>query len=221
MYIPKGFIQEDSDQIKALVKNYPLASLVPVNAKELEASHIPLHLTEPETGTANHDCKNKGWKLIGHIAKANPLWKNIEEKSKVLTIFQGPQSYITPNWYPTKKEHGKVVPTWNYAAVHIKGTLSFIHDTQWKLDMLNSLTNQMEANETIPWQVSDAPSDYTAKLLNAIVGIEIHVNHAEGKWKLSQNQPKKNQAGVIEGLSKSQELTANAMGEMMKNKSSI
>jgi len=102
MYIPKQFIQEDKAQLKALIANYPLAALISINTSGLEASHIPLHLVE---------VSNDDWLLIGHIARANPMWKNLEDSSEVLSIFQGPQSYISPNLYPTKKEHGKAVPT--------------------------------------------------------------------------------------------------------------
>ena len=218
MYIPKIFSQQDSEQLKALIANYPLAALVSVNANGLAASHIPLQLIDTTTKTTTEP-ENQNWKLIGHIARANPMWKDVEDQSEILAIFQGPQSYITPNWYPTKKEHGKAVPTWNYAAVHTKGTLTFMHDTQWKMNMLNSLTQQMEATEPKPWQVSDAPNDYITKLLNAIVGIEIHVNHVEGKWKLSQNQPEQNQISVIKGLSTSEKLEANATAKIMEQQS--
>lgn len=210
MYIPKKFIQEDKAQLKSLIKNYPLAALVSTNINGLEASHIPLQLIES---------KDTNWKLMGHIARANPLWKTIEDQSKVLVIFQGPQSYISPNWYPTKREHGKVVPTWNYAAIHITGVLTFIHDTKWKMDMLNRLTNQMESDQPKSWKMSDAPGDFIEKQLNAIVGIEILVSHAEGKWKLSQNQPEENQKGVIHGLSNSHKSGERLMAEAVKNQS--
>ena len=206
MHIPKQFKQEDKAKIKTLIADYPLAALIFKNANGLEANHIPLQLTQTN---------DQEWTLIGHIARGNPMWKNVEDKADILVIFQGPQSYITPNWYPTKQEHKKVVPTWNYAAIHIHGALSFIHETQWKIDMLNSLTNQMEADQAKPWQLSDAPEDYVEKQLNAIVGIEISVNQIEGKWKLSQNQPEQNRMGVIQGLSQSERLEAQAMSKVM------
>ena len=135
MYIPKQFVQKDETQLKLLVANYPLAALTSVGKNGLEASHIPLHLID--------DGKNN-WRLIGHVARANPLWKTLDDQSKVLAIFQGPQSYVSPNLYPTKKEHGKAVPTWNYIVVHAKGHIRFIHDGEWKLDMLTTLTHQLE-----------------------------------------------------------------------------
>ena len=143
-------------------------------------------------------------KLLGHIAKANPL-SNAESPVQVLVIFQGEQTYISPNWYPTKQEHGKVVPTWNYSVLHIHGQLKFKNMADWKVDMLNNMTAQMEQTEVaVPWQLNDAPQDYIDKQLKGIVGIEIEIKSIEGKWKMSQNQPEKNQEGVIAGLSASQ-----------------
>ena len=139
--------------------------------------------------------------LQGHIARANPLSKQ-DIVGDVIAIFQGPGAYISPNWYPSKKVHGKVVPTWNYAAVHAKGKLQFIDDPTWKLNFLNMLTNEQESGQDSPWSVSDAPAEFVHNLLGSIVGFEIAVKELSGKWKLSQNQPEENRAGVVAGLTK-------------------
>lgn len=167
-----------------------MATLVVNSDDGLQANHIPLLLAERKPGN---------FVLQGHIAAANPLWK-IGIQGDVLAIFQGPAAYVTPSWYPSKQEHGKVVPTWNYTAVHATGELSFIHDNDWKLDLVQRLTEQMEASKPQPWKVSDAPKAFTQKLLPAIVGFEIAVVDMVGKWKVSQNQPEANQQGVREGL---------------------
>ena len=194
MYIPKHFQQDDIDVLKKLINEYPLATIVINGHNGLNASHIPFYLNADSSGKTL---------LQGHIAKANSLWQECEDDAQVICIFHGPQTYISPNWYETKKEHGKVVPTWNYISVHAHGTLRLIHDANWKLAQINHLTRQSESEQTVPWSVSDAPPEFIEKLLPAIVGIEIAVEKLEGQWKLSQNQPEKNQSGVIKGLTSS------------------
>jgi len=147
------------------------------------------------------ECGDKVF-LQGHIAKVNNLWKNLENGTEVLVVFSGPNCYVSPNYYPTKKQHGKAVPTWNYVTVHAKGQLSFVHDDVWNLQMINALTDQHEASQKKPWSIADAPADYIQKMLPAIVGLQIDVSSIVGQWKLSQNQPEQNQQGVFEGLSK-------------------
>ena len=199
MKIPKAFQQNDEQLIKQFIAEYPLGVLVCSTQSELEANHIPLYLIEGADG--NH-------RLKGHIARANPLWKTVKENASVLVLFQGPQTYISPNWYPTKQEHGKAVPTWNYTAVHVNGDISFPTDREWMLDMLNVLTNKMEQGQEQPWQVSDAPEAYIDKMLNAIIGIEIDIKSWRCQWKMSQNQPSENQTGVMEGLTGSEQVGA-------------
>jgi transcriptional regulator len=207
MYIPKQFKQNDPQTLITLIDNYPLAVLVGTNSEGFEANHIPLYAVQTNAGD---------YVLKGHIARANEIWGTIGDHSKVLVIFQGPQCYISPNAYPTKKEHGKAVPTWNYVSVHINGAITFVHDAQWKMDMLNHLTNQLESQEATPWQVSDAPKEFIEKQLAGIIGIEIKINSIEGKWKLSQNQPEKNQVGVIKHLTGSTRFNAKEMTEWMQ-----
>lgn len=190
MHIPKKFKQENIVELKHLIQQYPFATLVTHSDSGLEANHIPFVLTEVD---------NKQL-LQGHIARANPLWKSLSDGSEVLVVFNGPNYYISPNHYPTKKETGKAVPTWNYIHVHVKGTLSYIHDAEWLYDMIDELTQQHESGRLEPWSIEDAPEDYIQKMLPAIVGLEINITSIEGQWKLSQNQPVENREGVIKGL---------------------
>jgi transcriptional regulator len=205
MYVPKIFEQTDPEYLIRIIKDYPFATLVTHSSSGLEANHIPFSLNK----TDNQDI------LQGHVSKANPLWKNLNDQSEVLVIFQGPNSYISPNYYPTKKETGMVVPTWNYVTVHVKGVMSYIHDADWKLKMINKLTNQHEASQTVPWTVADAPEAFTKKMLSAIVGIEIKVSSMLGKWKVSQNQVENNKLGVMAGLSQASELDSHRMAELV------
>jgi len=206
MYQPKSFQQDNVDEMKAMMKAYPLATLVTTGQHGTQANHIPLILKEVAAG--EHV-------LWGHIAKANPLWQELDNSASVLAIFHGPNGYVSPNYYPTKQEHGKVVPTWNYVAVHVRGRLGFIHEDKWKLEMLNNLTEQHESQQKDPWSVSDAPKEFTQSLLGAIVGFEIKVTAIDGKWKAGQNQPNKNRQGTIDGLSVSQNPADRKMAEVM------
>lgn len=191
MHIPKNFEQNDPEQLKTVIRDYSFATLITHSDAGLEANHIPMVLVE----SGNQDF------LQGHLALANPLWKSIKDGSNVLVVFHGPNSYISPNYYPTKQETGKVVPTWNYVSVHVKGVMNCIHNDDWKMDLITRLTDQHEAAQEKPWSVSDAPEDYTRRMLPAIVGIEIEVSSIVGKWKVSQNQLEKNKQGVVAGLS--------------------
>ena len=191
MHIPKHFHQEDVAALHALMRSHPLSTLVTLGADGLNANHIPLHLS-PESGPYGV--------LRGHVARVNPVWNDLHADMDVLAIFHGPQAYITPSWYPTKAETGKAVPTWNYTTVHAYGRLRCIESPVWLHDHLEALTNAQEAAFSTPWQVADAPEDYVGRMLNAIVGIEISITRLQGKWKTSQNQPGRNQEGVVRGL---------------------
>jgi transcriptional regulator len=191
MYIPAHFDESRPEVLQALITAHPLATLVTLTAAGLNANHIPLRL-HAEGGPQGI--------LRGHVARANALWKAFDPQVEALAIFQGPDSYITPGWYATKQETGKVVPTWNYAVVHVYGSLRVIDDPAWLRPHLAALTETHEAAREEPWQVSDAPADYTEKLMLGIVGVELVITRMAGKWKVSQNQPAANQAGVIKGL---------------------
>jgi len=138
--------------------------------------------------------------LIAHMAKANPHWRSITDGMPGLMIVTGPQAYISPSWYASKAEHGRVVPTWNYLAVHLSGPVQVHHDPQWLLAVVSALTDHHEGARHQPWHVADAPDDYIASTLASIVGLELHVERVEGKAKLSQNRSEADRAGVIDGL---------------------
>lgn len=190
MYLPKQHEEARLDVLLALVQAHPLGVWVSLGPGGLSANHVPFEVdaSRGEFGT-----------LVGHVARANPTWKAARTLPDLVT-FQGPQSYITPSWYPGKHEHGKAVPTWNYAVVHVHGVPTFIEDREWLLAHVNQLTNRHESPQALPWAVSDAPDDYIDKMLGAIVGVEIRIDRISGKWKMSQNRPVPDQMGVVAGL---------------------
>ncbi|MDE1894615.1 MAG: FMN-binding negative transcriptional regulator [Pseudomonadota bacterium] len=184
MYTPKHFEETRADALHELIRACPFATLVTGAADGLTANHLPFELV--------------GEVLHGHVARGNELVRL--DGTEVLLIFQGPDGYISPNWYPSKHETGREVPTWNYAVVHVHGRLRVIDDAAWLRRLLETLTDHHEAGQPQPWRVSDAPADHVEKSLRAIVGIEIAIERIEGKFKLSQNHPARNRAGVIAGL---------------------
>ena len=191
MYIPKQHEEFDLSVLHALIRAHPLGTWVTQSDGELLANHIPF-LIDPARG--EHGT------LVGHVARANPVWKSFSSTINSVVIFQGAESYITPSWYPSKHEHGKAVPTWNYAVVHGHGIPQAIEDRDWLLEHLTQLTNTHEAEQALPWKVSDAPQDFTERLMQAIVGIEIPIARLVGKWKVSQNRPEPDKIGVVAGL---------------------
>jgi transcriptional regulator len=190
MYCPMHFQEDRTPELIGIIEQFPLASVVYSGDPGLAADHIPL-MYEPVSGTAG--------KLIGHVARSNILWQHPPDQ-EVLAIFQGPSTYISPNWYATKADTQKVVPTWNYAVVHATGSLTAIHDPLHVLKIITVLTNQHEKSQPHPWRVSDAPSSFTKKLIENIVGIEITIHRIQGKWKVSQNQPQRNRESVARAL---------------------
>lgn len=191
MYLPKHFEQQDLESLTSLLKVYPLGALVTQHEGVLEANHIPF-LLEGQLAA--------GGKLIGHVAKGNPVWKHDVATQETLVIFQGPESYITPNWYPSKQVHHQVVPTYNYAVVHVYGQLSVTHDEAVKRRIVGDFTTSMEKMRDSTWQVSDAPAEYIKKMLSAIVGIELTITRIQAKWKVSQNRDAADREGVARGL---------------------
>lgn len=187
MYLPKHFAEPRIEAMHELIDAHPLATLVTLSSNGLDANHIPLQLVTDDSPFG---------KLQGHVARANPLWQDFDQDAGILAIFQGPEGYISPSWYATKKETGKAVPTWNYAVVHAHGTLRIIDDTRWLRAQIEALTTHNEATLPHPWAVSDAPDDYVEKMIAAVVGIEIVITRLSGKWKMSQNQPAENQEGL-------------------------
>lgn len=206
MYIPKHFDEPRIEVMHELIRARPLATLVSLSANGLNANHIPLHLSDVSLPFGT---------LQGHVARSNPMWSDFAKDIEVLAVFQDSNAYISPSWYATKKETGKVVPTWNYAVVHAYGSLRVIDDATWVRTQLENLTAHNEAAFSEPWAVSDAPHDFTEKLIENIVGIEIVITRLSGKWKVSQNQPPQNQAGVIQGLNASIERDAASMASLV------
>ena len=192
MYLPKHFEQQDEQAMAQLLQLHPLATLAWQAGDGLSAEHLPL-LWERGPGDGAHGT------LRGHVARANPVWRAAADTA-VLAVFQGPQAYITPSWYPSKAETAKVVPTWNYAVVHMHGRLRITEDAAWLRALVERLTDTHEAARAQRWQVGDAPADYIEMMLRAIVGIEIEVTRLQGKWKVSQNRTAADRGGVAAGL---------------------
>ncbi|MDC0598668.1 FMN-binding negative transcriptional regulator [Gammaproteobacteria bacterium] len=191
MYIPKVNEEKNISILHALVTSHPLGTWVTHTHEGLIVNHIPfmINSTLGENGT-----------LVGHVAKANPIWKQFSSTENSVIIFQGVETYITPSWYPSKNEHGKALPTWNYAVVHAYGLPRIIEDKEWLLNHLNELTDEHESEQALPWKVADAPEDYIKHMLKGVVGIEIPIAKLEGKWKVNQNKQESDKLGVIEGL---------------------
>jgi transcriptional regulator len=191
MYLPKHHEESDLAVLHALIKAHPLGAWVIQSQGELVVNHIPLLLdaTRGKYGT-----------LVGHVARANPVWKSFSATSNSIVIFQGVESYISPSWYPSKHAHGKVVPTWNYAVVHAHGIPRAIEDRDWLLAHLTQMTNEHESKRALPWKVSDAPPDFIDRLMGAIVGFEIPIEKLVGKWKVDQDSPDADKLGVVAGL---------------------
>src|SRR6266481_1006887 len=202
MYTPHHFQEDRLEVIHQLILDQPLAALVTLGADGLAASHIPLIL-DHHTGPMGT--------LRGHLARANPQWRDFSSDINALAIFAGPQHYISPSWYPSKHEHGKVVPTWNYMVVHAYGPLRIVEGCEALLRHLHELTNSQEAKREQPWSVDDAPQDYVENLLRSIVGIEIEITRLEGKWKVSQNRDHADRSGIADGLRVAGDADARAM----------
>ncbi len=191
MYFPTHFKQENLAELFDLIENNSLASVMVIHEGEIEANHVPFELDRSvgEFGI-----------LRGHIAQANPLFEILEQPQSVYVIFQAEQAYISPSWYEGKQEHHRVVPTWNYRVVHIKGTIRKIEDNRYLRGVLARLTRTHEANQTIPWKMSDAPKDFIEEQLEKIVAIEIQIESIIGKFKVSQNRSEVDAERVAQAL---------------------
>lgn len=210
MFTSSKFEQSDPQKVFDLIARYPLATLVTHSEQGINGEPIPLILQDSENDRL----------LQGHIAKASPMWQTVADSSNVLAIFNGPNCYISPNYYPSKVENGKAVPTWNYVQVQATGTISFTHDKTWVYGLLERLTKQLEAQQTTPWSLTDAPETYIERMLSAVVGIEITIDSLVGKWKTSQNQSFKNRTGVIQSLSQSNNSNSREMAKLVGEYSS-
>ena len=193
MYIPRHNEEKRVSLMHSLIVSRPLGTLVTLGASGLFASHIPMIL---------EDDGSQFGVLKGHISRANTQWRDFVPTVEALAIFAGHQHYISPNWYPGTKEHGREVPTWNYVVVHAYGPLKVIQDHDWLLTNVEKLTNNHEAASPNPWKVSDAPEDFIKSQLNGIVGLELPIRRLEGKWKVSQNRSERERNGVVDGLSR-------------------
>jgi transcriptional regulator len=191
MYQPPHFREDRLEVQHALIRTQPLGLLVTAGPGGLQANHIPFLV---DTDGSPHGT------LRAHLARGNPQWRELATVEECLVAFQGPQTYISPSLYPTKHEHGKAVPTWNYITVHAWGRPRVIDDVGWLRRQVDDLTSHQEGSRPTPWSVSDAPEPFVAAQLKGIIGIEIPVARIEGKWKVSQNRPAVDQAGVIAGL---------------------
>jgi transcriptional regulator len=189
MYCPSPFREDRLEVQHGLIRSHPLGLLVSHGSSGLLANLIPFVL---RTGDSAHGV------LQAHMARANPQWRELDNRP-VLVVFQGPDAYVSPSLYASKRESGKVVPTWNYIVVQARGTAR-LQESPWLTAQLAALTSAREAARTQPWSVADAPSDYIEAQKKAIVGIEIEIAVLEGKWKLSQNQPEANRRSVVAGL---------------------
>ncbi len=190
MYRPDHFRVDDVPQMHALMRARPFAALVSAGSGGLYASHLPTVLKD-DGPRGIIEC---------HLARPNPHWSDLAEGNEALMIFQGPESYITPNWYPSKAQHGKAVPTWNFAVVHAYGRPEVMEDKDWLLRHVTELTAQQESSEAKPWAPSDAPAPYVEFMLRGIVGFRFAITRLEGKWKMSQNREMQDQVGVVKGL---------------------
>lgn len=191
MYQPAHFVETRTEILHALVREYPLATLVTMGSDGLDANHIPLVL-DPDPAPNGT--------LRGHVARANPVWREFSDAVDALAVFHGADAYISPSWYAAKQEHGRVVPTWNYAVVHATGPLRVVDDAEWLRGLVERLTRQLESPRSQPWHVNDAPAEYIDAQLHAVIGIEIPIRKLTGKWKASQNRPAADREGVVAGL---------------------
>ncbi|WP_421683082.1 FMN-binding negative transcriptional regulator [Stutzerimonas urumqiensis] len=205
MYLPTSFRQDDLDALHQHIEQTGLAMLVTHGESGLQASPLPLLLARGEGPFGT---------LYGHFARANPQWRDLAG-GEVLVLFNGPDAYVRPGWYPSKAEHGKAVPTWNYLSVQVRGQAELIEAHDRLLALLKGLTERHEGQRPQPWQVSDAPPAYLESQLRAIVGFALPISRLDGKWKLSQNRSEADRAGVVEGLLASGEPDALAIARRM------
>lgn len=191
MYQPAHHREDRIEVQHDLIRRHPLGLLISTGASGLVANPVPFVLLAEAGAKGTLQC---------HVARANPQWKEVEATNECLIVFQGADSYITPSWYATKRETGKVVPTWNYATVHAWGRPRIVEDAEWLRLQIDALTRMQEAPRRQPWAVDDAPEPFVAAMIRGIVGIEIPIARIEGKWKVSQNRPEPDRAGVHAGL---------------------
>jgi transcriptional regulator len=208
MYRPAAFVEPRLEANQALIEAHPLGLLIGVDDDGvIEANALPFLIDRavPPFG-----------RLSAHLARANPQWRTLVGGRSVLVVFQGPASYVSPSWYPSKREHGKVVPTWNYIMVQVRGVVQVIDDGDWLEDQVNALTRRHERTRAAPWEVDDAPRPFIDAMKRGIVGLEIDITAIDGKWKASQNRSEADRQGVAAGLDASSDPAALAMAELVR-----
>jgi transcriptional regulator len=208
MYIPNHFREDDSGVLQQYIRAHNFGLLILADDSGIEANHVPFYLATGEGNTLGQ--------LQCHLSRANPAWQRLQHGARILVVFQGPHAYVSPSWYPTKAESGRVVPTWNYLAVHAEGSARIIQDPSWLQQHLHNLTSQQEAAMPQPWAVDDAPAEYVERLMTGIVGVEISITALSGKLKASQNQPEQNRAGVKAALAEAEGTLGPAFSRLMR-----
>jgi transcriptional regulator len=191
MYLPKHYREDRPEVLHALMRAHPLGMLVTHTAGGLDANHVPFELAAED---GEHGV------LRAHVARSNPVWRDVQDGAAVMVVFRGPEAYVSPSWYPSKHETHKQVPTWNYEVVHAHGRLRVRDDERFVRGLVGRLTRTHEAHEPTPWKMGDAPREFIDQLLAAIVGIEVHIERLEGKRKLSQNREARDIRGAAQAL---------------------
>ncbi len=191
MYLPPHFAETRPDELHRIMREHPLGMLVTHSDSGLDANHIPFEF-DPEAGQHG--------RLLAHIARANPLWTDFASGAEVMVVFRGVEGYISPNWYPSKHETHRQVPTWNYEVVHVHGRLRIVDDEKFIRGVVGRLTRHHEATEPKPWKMGDAPRDYMDDMVSKVVGIEIEIARLEGKRKLSQNREVRDISNAVSEL---------------------
>jgi transcriptional regulator len=191
LYNPRWFKEDNVEALQDEVNRLSFGTIITLTKSGMVASHVPMLVdrSRGELGT-----------LFGHVARGNAQWRDSSPGGQGLAVFLGPDAYISPSWYKTKKETGEVVPTWNYVAIHVRGPVSFFEETERIRGIVTKLTGHHEADSKKPWEVTDAPADYIDGELKQIVGFEMPIAKIEGKWKMSQNRPKSDREGVVTNL---------------------
>jgi transcriptional regulator len=207
LYIPQHFQEDRPEVLAQAIREIQFALLVTAVNGGYQASHLPMVLKHAADGVL---------RLEAHVARANEHWKALGSRPVSLAVFQGPQTYISPSWYETKRQHGKVVPTWNYVVVHADGPLEIVEDRDWLLAHLEDLVAANESRREQPWAISDAPADFINGMTRAIIGLRLTVDRLEGKWKMIQNRSEADRLGTMAGLSASTEPKDRAVGEIMR-----
>jgi len=209
LYNPPHFREQDLPALHAQILASGLATLITVGEHGPIVSHLPM-LLEPEAAPFGT--------LTGHLARGNPQWQQSDFSKPAIAMFMGPDAYVSPSWYPSKAEHGKAVPTWNYSLIYVRGMLETFEGADQLRAHVTALTERFEHNAPTPWKVSDAPEDYLQRQFKGIVGLRLKIDAIEGKAKLSQNRTKADQDGVIAALSASERPDDRAIGGMMKQR---